>query len=86
MVNRLALGGLAAIFAIGGWLIAAPFVLHFQASGAAWTNAARIDIVTGAILVLAGFSAFFTALAGRIRELYAEAELRSASEPVPVAE
>ena len=37
-------------------------------------------------LVLAGFSAFFTALAGRIRELYAEAELRTASEPVPVAE
>ena len=85
-MNRLALAGLAAIFAIGGWLIAAPFVLHFQAPGAPWTNAARIDIVTGAVLVLAGFSAFFTALAGRIRELYAEAELRTASEPVPFAE
>ena len=79
-MNRLALSGLAAIFAIGGWLIAVPFVLHFQASGA------RIDIVTGAILLLAGFSAFFTALAGRIRELYAEAELRTASEAEPVAE
>jgi hypothetical protein len=86
MVNRLALGGLAAISALGGWLIAAPFVLRFQASGAPWTNAARIDIVTGAILVLAGFSAFFTALAGRITELYAEAEPRTASEPVAAAE
>jgi hypothetical protein len=77
VVNRLALAGLAAIFAIGGWLIAAPFVLHFQSSGAPWTNEARIDVVTGAVLMLAGFSAFFIALAGRIRELYAEAELRT---------
>ncbi len=85
-MNRLALGGLAAIFAIGGWLIAAPFVLHFQAPAAPWTNAARIDIVTGAVLVLAGFSAFFAALAGRIRELYAEAELRTASDAGALAE
>lgn len=85
-MNRLALAGLAAIFAIGGWLIAAPFVLHFQSPGAPWTNAARIDVVTGAVLMLAGFSAFFTALAGRIRELYAEAERRTASKPVPFAE
>jgi hypothetical protein len=86
MVNRLALAGLAAIFAVGGWLIAAPFVLHFQSPGAPWTNAARIDVVTGAVLVLAGFSGFFTALAGRVRELYAEAELRTASEAIPSAE
>jgi hypothetical protein len=86
MVNRLALTGLAAIFAIGGWLIAAPFVLRFQLRGAPWTGAARIDVVTGAVLVLAGFSGFFTALAGRVRELYAEAERGIRIESVPAAE
>jgi len=85
-VNRLALAGLAAIFAIGGWLIAAPFVLRFQLRGAPWTGAARIDVVTGAVLVLAGFSGFFTALAGRISELYAEAERGTRNESVPSAE
>jgi hypothetical protein len=36
MVNRLALAGLAAIFLAGAWLIAAPFVLRYQPSGAPW--------------------------------------------------
>ena len=33
MVNRGALAGLAVIFAIGAWLVAAPFVLRYQAAG-----------------------------------------------------
>jgi len=74
LVNRLALAGLAAIFAVGAWLIAAPFVLRYQSSGAPWTGASRMDVIVGAALVLAGFSGFFTALAGRVRELYAEAD------------
>lgn len=72
MVNRLALAGLAAIFVAGAWLIAAPFVLRYQPPGAPWTGAARMDVAVGAVLVLAGFAGFFTALAGRVRELYAE--------------
>jgi hypothetical protein len=73
MVNRLALAGLAAIFAAGAWLIAAPFVLRYQPAGAPWTGAARLDVAVGAALAVAGFAGFFTALAGRVRELYAAA-------------
>jgi hypothetical protein len=86
VVNRFALAGLVAIAAVGGWLIAAPFVLRYQPSGASWTGAARRDVVVGAVLVLAGFAGFFAALAGRVRELYAEAELKTGNEPVASAE
>ena len=73
MVNRLALAGIAAIFAAGAWLIAAPFVLRYQPAGAPWTGAARLDVIVGAALAAAGFGGFFAALAGRVRELYAQA-------------
>jgi hypothetical protein len=77
MVSRLALAGLAIIFAAGAWLIAAPFVLRYQPSGAPWTGAARMDVAVGAVLAVAGFAGFFAALAGRVRELYAEADART---------
>ena len=73
MVNRLALAGLAAIFAAGAWLIVAPFVLRYQPAGAPWTGAARLDVTVGAALATAGFGGFFAPLAGRVRELYAQA-------------
>jgi hypothetical protein len=73
VVNRIALGGLVAIFGIGAWLVAAPFVLRYQPAGAPWTTATRTDVAVGAILAAAGFAGFFAALAGRVRELYAEA-------------
>ena len=76
MVNKLALAGLAAIFAAGAWLVAAPFVLRFQPAGAAWTGAARLDVAVGAVLAAAGFCGFFAALAGRVSELYAQAGAR----------
>lgn len=85
-LNRCALAGLVAVAAIGAWLIAAPFVLGYQRSGAPWTGAAKIDVLVGAILVLAGFAGFFAALAGRVRELYAEAELRTRGEAVASVE
>jgi len=72
-LNRLALAGLAAIFTIGAWLVAAPFVLRYQPAGAPWTGPARLDVVVGAALAAAGFGGFFTAPAGRVRELYAQA-------------
>jgi hypothetical protein len=34
MVNKAALAGLAVIFGIGAWLVAAPFVLRYQPAGA----------------------------------------------------
>jgi hypothetical protein len=73
MVSRIALAGLAAIFAAGAWLVAAPFVLRYQPAGAPWTGAARLDVTVGAVLAVAGFAGFFAALAGRVRELYAAA-------------
>ena len=74
MVSRLALAGLAVIFATGAWLVAAPFVLRYQPAGAPWTTATRTDVAVGAILAVAGFVGFLAALAGRVRELYAEAD------------
>lgn len=72
-MNKVVLTGLAAIFAAGAWLIAAPFVLRYQPSGAPWAAASRLDVETGAVLAVAGLAGFFTALAGRVRELYAQA-------------
>ncbi len=37
-------------------------------------------------LALAGFTGFFAALAGRVRELYTEADLRTSAEAVTAAE
>jgi hypothetical protein len=73
VVNRLALAGLAVITGIGGWLVAAPFVLRYQPSGARWTGAARMDVAVGAVLIVAGLAGFLTALGGRVRELYTPA-------------
>ena len=81
MVSRLALAGLAVIFAAGGWLVAAPFVLRYQPAGARLTGAARMDVAVGAVLALAGFAGFFAALAGRVRELYAAVDPGTRSEP-----
>jgi hypothetical protein len=53
-----------------GWL---AFVLRYQPAGAPWTGAARLDVTLGAALAAVGFGGFFTALAGRVRELYAQA-------------
>jgi hypothetical protein len=71
VVNKIALGGLLAMFAAGAWLIAAPFVVHYQSAGAPWSGPARLDMAVGAIVATAGFAGFFAALAGRVRELYA---------------
>jgi hypothetical protein len=81
MVSRVALAGLAVIFATGAWLVAAPFVLRYQPAGAPWTGAARLDVAVGAALAVAGFAGFLTALAGRVRELYAAAGPRTSAAP-----
>jgi hypothetical protein len=70
------MAGLALIVASGAWLVVAPFALRFQAPGAHWTAATRIDVLIGLILVTAGLTGFFTALAGRVREMYADLATR----------
>ena len=47
-----ALTGLGLLAGIGGWLVAAPFVLGDQARAAAWTTPTRIDVATGAIFTV----------------------------------
>jgi hypothetical protein len=79
MVNRGALAGLAVIFAIGAWLVAAPFVLRYQPAGARWTGATRLDVAVGAALAVSGAAAFLAALAGRAGDLYIQAG--TAAEP-----
>jgi hypothetical protein len=65
--------GVAAVFATGLWLIAAPFALGYQHAGAAWTDATRTDVITGGALAAAGFAGLFAVVAGRVGELYADA-------------
>ncbi len=42
-----ALTGLLLVGLLGGWLVAAPFVLGDQTRGAVWTAATRTDVATG---------------------------------------
>jgi hypothetical protein len=71
-VSKIALGGLLVMAAAGAWLVAAPFVLRYQAAGAPWTGAARMDVAVGSVVTAAGLAGFAAALAGRVRELYTE--------------
>jgi hypothetical protein len=58
-----ALTGLLLVALLGGWLVAAPFILGDQARGAVWTAATRTDVATGsavaglAVLGLLGYLA-----------------------------
>ena len=83
MVNRIGLAGVAAVFAAGLWLVAAPFALGNQLAGAGWTGATKTDVITGGLLAVAGFTGLFGVTAGRIGELYADA--RSAASPAAAA-
>jgi hypothetical protein len=84
MVNKAALAGLAVIFGIGAWLVAAPFVLRYQPAGARWTGATRLDVAVGAALAVSGAAAFLAALAGRVGDLYRQAG--TTAEPDTAAE
>ena len=72
-MRKLALAGLLIMAAAGAWLVAAPFVLHYQPSGARWTGAARMDMAVGVVVAAVGLAGFCGALAGGVRELYAAA-------------
>ncbi|HZU59034.1 MAG TPA: hypothetical protein VFA06_24355 [Actinocrinis sp.] len=61
-----ALTGLFLIALLGGWLIAAPFLLGDQARGAAWTAATRTDVATGAAVAGIAILGLFGYLAAAI--------------------
>jgi hypothetical protein len=73
VVTRIGVVGVALVFAAGLWLVAAPFALGGQHPGTGWTGTMRIDVVTGGVLALAGFTGLFAVVAGRVGELYADA-------------
>jgi hypothetical protein len=83
-VTRAGTAGVAIIFAAGLWLLAAPFALRHQPAGAGWTGATRADVITGGTLAVAGFAGIVGVIAGRVRELYADA--RSAAFASSVAD
>lgn len=59
-----ALTGLTLLALLGGWLVAAPFLVGGQPRGGAWTDATRVDVATGAVLAgaaLAGLFGYFAA-------------------------
>lgn len=61
--DSIAVTALVLLLVAGGWLVAAPFLLHYQPNGAAWTRATRTDVWGGvgllglAALSLAGYAA-----------------------------
>jgi hypothetical protein len=64
---------IALIFLAGLWLMAAPFTLRLQPSHAGWTGLTRADVGVGAALAVTGFGAMIAVIAGRVREMYADA-------------
>ena len=72
-MTRAGIVGVAIIFAAGLWLLAAPFALRYQSAGAGWTGATRADVIAGGTLAAAGFVGLIGVIAGRVRELYADA-------------
>jgi hypothetical protein len=70
VVIRVGVAGVLAVFAAGVWLVAAPFALGYQAAGAGWTGATKTDVITGAVLTVAGFVGIFAVIAGQVGELY----------------
>lgn len=59
--DAVAVGALVLLLVAGGWLVAAPFLLHYQPAGAHWTGATRLSLWFGvgllglAVLSLAGY-------------------------------
>ena len=72
-MSRAGVAGVIAIFALGVWLVAAPFALRYQPVGAGWAGTTRMDVIIGGTLAAVGFVGTFGVLAGRVRELYADA-------------
>jgi hypothetical protein len=73
VVTRAGIASVAIIFAVGLWLLVAPFAVRYQPAGAGWTGVTWTDVITGGTLAVAGFAGLVGVVAGRVRELYADA-------------
>ena len=72
-MTRAALAMIALILLAGLWLVAAPFVLRYQPPHAAWTGITRADVGIGSALAVTGLGGMLAVIAGRVREMYADA-------------
>lgn len=54
---------------LGLWLFVAPFVVEYQAAGAAWLQATTDQVVTGAALAGAALLAVLVLVGGLVRML-----------------
>lgn len=72
-MTRIGNGVLAVLLLSGLWLVAAPFALRFQPPHAGWGGVTRTDVIAGGLLAAAGFGGLLATLAGRVREMYADA-------------
>jgi hypothetical protein len=72
-VTRAGLAMIALIFVAGLWLVAAPFAVRYQPPHAAWTGMTRADVGIGLALAVTGFGGMLAVIAGRVREMYADA-------------
>jgi hypothetical protein len=77
-VTRAGLAMIALIFLAGLWLVAAPFAVRYQPPHAAWTGMTRADVGIGAALAVTGFGGMIAVIAGRVREMYADAAATAA--------
>jgi hypothetical protein len=64
---------IALVFLAGLWLVAAPFALRYQPPHVAWTGITRADVGIGSALAVTGFAGMLATIAGRVREMYADA-------------
>jgi cytochrome bd-type quinol oxidase subunit 2 len=72
-VTRAGLVMIALIFLAGLWLVATPFALRYQHPHAAWTGLTRADVGIGSALAVTGLGGMLAVIAGRVREMYADA-------------
>ena len=85
-MTRAGLAMIALIFLAGLWLVAAPFAVRYQPPHAAWTGMTRADVGIGSALAVTGLGGMLAVIAGRVREMYADAAAvssRRGDPPVP---
>ncbi|HEY3502619.1 MAG TPA: hypothetical protein VGN37_07540 [Actinocatenispora sp.] len=67
--DGIAVTALVLLAVAGGWLVAAPFVLHYQPAGAAWSRATRTDLWSGVGLLGLSLVTLIGYAAAGLREL-----------------
>jgi hypothetical protein len=77
-VTRAGLAMMALIFLAGLWLVAAPFAVRYQPPHAAWTGITRADVGIGSALAVTALGGMLAVIAGRVREMYADAAAATA--------